>query len=428
MPSDLSRSTTPRPWRKRVAAVLARLGVPSDDLAVIEAALRDASDARRLKAMLDGTPPANPAVIAPFDATLRVVQGRVAFELDDGTLSDWRYALDPAALIVPPGARVRAGQPLNDGDVYDALWVEVFGDDGADPLRAKLMALTGLNRRLADLVLAPMLDGVAVDVEPRRPGAQPQEMTRARFDRELGASLADELRRDDLDDDARFADLIALDDLARARRWFDDARWASLVDRPPTLPAGRRVLLNYRKLARMDAWGLVFPGPLVDLGDFVVTRRRLSVGDATRVLRRPERAWGLSTQHKFGAREGPWRARAVLTPNRRQVHELRVWHHAASPWLRRSMWACDLEVESGRVLVCDLSRRAWSDAAGLSAQCARQVTSRAGSLASRVDLEGVEGVVCALRERAGRFRVFAQRDDRDYVEALCVRFHDDEVL
>ena len=51
-----------------------------------------------------------------------------------------------------------------------------------------------------------------------------------------------------------------------------------------------------------------------------------------------------------------------------------------------------------------------------------------GALAARVDREGVEGVVCALSEASGRYRVFVQTADGDHAEALCVRFHDDEVL
>lgn len=421
-------SHTPPAWRLRVTTALAQRGVSPEDLATIDRALHDTPDAPRLRAMLDGTPPATPAVIAPFDATLRVVDGRVTFELADGTLSDWRYAISPSALRVSPGARVGVGEVLNDGEVPDALWIEVFGDEGAPRLRAKLMALTGLDARLADLVLAPMLDGVAVDPMERTARSRPHEMTRARFERELGARLADELRRDDLHTDPRVADLMALDDLARARRWFAESRWKALEDRLPLLPTGRRVILDYRKIARTDEGGMVHPGPWLDLDAFVVARRRLSVGDAACVLRRPERERGISAQRKFGAREGVWRARALLSPNGQRVTELRVWHRDASPWLRRSMWCFDLEVTTGRVLVCDLTRPAWRDAAALSAQCARQVGGGIGALAARVDREGVEGVVCALSEASGRYGVYVQCADGDHAEALCVRFHDDEVL
>jgi len=428
MRATASASHNPPLWRARVTTALARRGVSPEDLATIDRALHDAPDAPRLRAMLDGTPPATPAVIAPFDATLRVVHGRVGFEHDDGTLSDWRYALDPSALRVPPGARVRAGEVLNDGEVSDALWIEVFGDEGAARLRAKLMALTGLDARLADLVLAPMLDGVAVDPLVRTARSRPHEMTRARFERELGARLADALRHDALHTDPRVADLMALDDLARARRWFAESRWRAFKDLLPLLPTGRRVLLDYRKVARTDEGGTVHPGPWLDLDAFVVSRRRLSVGDATCVLRRPERVRGLAAQRKFGAREGVWRARAFLSPNGQRVTELRVWHRDASPWLRRSMWCFDLEVTTGRVLVCDLTWPAWRDAAALSAQCARQVGEGTGALAARVDRAGVEGVVCALSEASGRYRVFVQYADGDHAEALCVRFDEDEVL
>ncbi len=376
-------------WIKRVLAVLARRGVVADDLHAIAQALHEAPADPRLRAMLDGDPPPTPAVIAPFDGTLRVVDGRISFAYDDGTLSDWQYRLDPALLRVAPGSRVHAGQQLTDGDVYDALWIEVFGEEGAVPLRAKLMALTGLDPRLADLVLAPMLDGVSVEPEGRRPGDRLFEMSRERFEGELGARLA--------------AGISAL-------------------------PVGRRVLLGYRKLARMDDQGQVFPGPLRALGSFTVTRRRLSVGDASSVVRRPEREPGLTRQHKFGALEGPWRAQAVLTPNRRRVSELWVWHHTARPWLGRTMWACDLEVTSGRVLVCDLTRSVWNDPSALSTHCAQQVGGGAGWLAARVSLPEVEGVVCAAPARAGRYRVYVQYGAGDYAEALCVRFHDDPVL
>ncbi|MEZ4405309.1 MAG: hypothetical protein R3A52_02280 [Polyangiales bacterium] len=375
------------PWRRRVLTVLARRGVAGDDLSRIARALDEAADAARLKAMLDREDPAKPAVIAPFDATLRVVDGRVCFELDDGSLSDWQYVIHPSVLRVAVGSRVRAGEPLNDGEVYDALWIDVFGDAGATHLRAKLMALTGLDARLADLVLAPMLDGVEVARDTPTPRWNPHVMTRARFERELGA-------------------------------------------RETPLPVGRRALLSYKTLARMDEWGMVHAGPLVDLAPFTVTKRRLSLGDASRVDRRPERDPYNPAQYKLGAREGLWNARVVLSPDRRRVAELRAWHRDATPWLRRSMEAAPLELSSGRVLLCDLAKPAWGQAAALSSWCASRVSAQGGALAARVDLAGVEGVACAAPEATARYRVFVQcgARDREHAEALCVRFDDDEVL
>ncbi len=385
------------PWRRRVLTVLARRGVAPEDLSAIGRALDEAPDEARLKAMLDGERPPKPAVIAPFDSTLRVVDGRVCFELDDGELSDWRYILPPSSLRVAVGSRVRAGEQLNDGDVYDWLWVEALGDEAEAPLLAKLSALTGLDARLAGLVLAPMLDGVEVARDAPPPRRDPHVMTRERFERELGARLAHAVDREGLS--------------------------------PPLLD-GRRALLSYRTLARMDEWGMVFPGPLVDLAPFTVAKRRLSVGDASRVERRPERDWRCTSQYKFGARAGLWRARVVLSPDRRRVTELRAWHHAASPWLRRSMEVARLDLSSGRVLLCDLARPAWSQAAALSAWCEARLEARAGAMASRVEVEGVEGVACALPEAVGSHRVFVQygEGDRHHAEALCVRFDDDEAL
>lgn len=375
-------------WIARVQSVLARRGVSDADRAAIVRALCDAPPDPRLRAMLDGDPPPSPAVIAPFDAILNLEGKRLTFTLADGSPADWQYRIDPARLRVAPGSPVHAGEQLTDGEVWDSLWLDVFGDAGADRLRAKLMALTGLDARLADLVLAPMLDAVSVEREAYVPGARPHTMTRARFARVLAARAA----RD---------------------------QWPL---------EGRRVLFGYRVLARMDAQGQVLAGPLRALEDFTVTRRRLGFGDAAEVRRRPERAFGLSTWYKFGAVEGRWRAQVVLTPNRRAVSELWAWHHTAQPWLDASMRARDLEVASGRVLLCDLTRAVWGDVAAMAAHCAQQVGGAAGVLAARVSRPGVKGVVCALPARVGRYRVYVQQRDGEHVEAVCVRFHDDEVL
>jgi hypothetical protein len=376
------------PWIARVRSVLAGRGVSDADRAAIVRALWDAPPDPRLRAMLNGDPPPSPAVVAPFDAVLNLVGNRLSFTRADGSPADWRYRIDPARLRVAPGSRVHAGEQLTDGEVWDSLWLDVFGDAGADRLRAKLVALTGLDVGLADLVLAPMLDAVTVEPEAYVPGARPHAMTRGRFARVLA------------------------DRAARGQCPLE----------------GRRALFGYRVLARMDAQGQVLAGPLRALEDFMVTRRRLALGDAAEVRRRPECAFGLSTWYKFGAVEGRWKARVVLTPNRRAVSELWAWHHAAQPWLDASMRARDLEVASGRVLLCDLTRAVWEDEAAIAAHCAQQVGGASRVLAARVSRPGVEGVVCALPAMVGRYRVYVQHRDDQRVEAVCLRFHDEPVL
>lgn len=379
---------SPPRWIARVQSVLAGRGVSDADGAAIVRALWDAPPNPRLRAMLDGDPPPSPAVIAPFDAIVYLEGNRLTFTLADGSPADWRYRINPARLRVAPGSRVHAGEQLTDGEVWDVLWLDVFGDAGADRLRAKLMALTSLDARLADLVLAPMLDAVSVEPEAYVPGVRPHAMSRGRFARVLA------------------------DRAARGQCPLE----------------GRRVLFGYRVLARMDAQGRVFAGPLRALEDFTVARRRLSFGDAAAVRRRPERTYGLSTWYKFGAVEGRWKAQVVLTPNRRAVSELWAWHHTARPWLDASMRARDLEVASGRVLLCDLTRAVWEDAAAMATHCAQQVGGATGVRAARVSRPGVEGVVCALPAAVGRYRVYVQHRDGERVEAVCLRFHDDEVL
>ncbi|MBL8683974.1 MAG: hypothetical protein JNK05_32680 [Myxococcales bacterium] len=413
------------PWRKRVVAVLAQRGIESSDLATIQTALESSRDGARLEAMLERKRSEEPAMIAPFDAIVRIEGKHLCFELEDGTLSGWRYVCDLATLQVEPGARVSVGQQLNAGDVDDQLWIDVFGEAGVPKLREKLVSLTGLSERLADVVLAPMLDGVEVEHEDHSRRREPHRMTRARFEYELGARIGDDLRSRGLGEDPRFADLLSLDEPARARRYFEDARWQLSDDRPWTLPTGRWVLLAYRDLACMDEHGWVCAGPLLDIGTFVVSRRRLSVSDATFILRRPERDWGQIAQHKLGAREGRWNARVVTTRDRSRVLELRVWHETARPLFRPSQSDLKLEVLSGRVLVCDLGRTAWSAARDLSARCEQLVGAPSDEIAAMVDFLDVEGVTCATPEQTGLYRVMVRRDAEQRVEALAVRFVDD---
>ncbi|MFO0556911.1 MAG: hypothetical protein U0269_02715 [Polyangiales bacterium] len=413
-------------WIQVVDAVLARRALDARAREAVVDALRNAPDALRAQLFVEGRAPVDGGIIAPTDAKLVYTARGFELFVESYEQALYKFRVDPSRLLVPDGARVRAGQLVKAGDVHAESWIEVFGDDGRAKVIEAACEQTGLSRALAEVLTEPMFGGVRVksyrseqDEPPTLEGTALRRwrdgtrMTERRFGIELIAAYEFAFERAGLGADPRVLEWKSrsVEDRAKSAlpyEWFSDAPGYSLDE----LPVGARALLDYRALARMDDEGLVLDHEPTRCGSFEIASGTISVGDASVVERRPLRDVFEAQQLSFGAVRGRWNV-LVTRHHDGRLAMARVWHEGARPWMRAASCA-RIEYGSNQLLVCDLSKANVDRARSSAFSEERSSAMNAGNVAV---FDGL-GVVLRGRDRRRYATVRVQRGFEDRVEAM----------